>query len=206
MPATKSTIHWPSFPARLQYLLVSEQEPARRKALQTIVGQTQRIHRTLTQLMQFARPPVPRKQHVDLAGLPRCGRQFAILADERQVRLISPESPMSLTLSSNAGQMHTAIAALLRNAIEAAPANGWASVAVQHEAHAVSIVVEDSGPGLSVTDHEHLFDPFYSGAPRRPWPRFGSADSMATGQATRWRSASRCRQRWSNTVCPLASG
>ena len=40
-----------------QYLLVGEAEPARRKALQTIVGQTQRIHQTLTQLMQFARPP-----------------------------------------------------------------------------------------------------------------------------------------------------
>ena len=39
-----------------QYLMLSEHEPARRRALQTIIGQSQRIHQTLMQMMQFARP------------------------------------------------------------------------------------------------------------------------------------------------------
>jgi len=35
---------------------------------------------------------------------------------------------------------------------------------LEHDAHrGVSVVVEDSGPGPTALDREHLFDPFYSG-------------------------------------------
>src|SRR5207247_2207398 len=40
-----------------QYLLGHEDQPSHQKALQTIIGQTQRVHQVLTELMQFARPP-----------------------------------------------------------------------------------------------------------------------------------------------------
>jgi signal transduction histidine kinase len=148
-----------------QYLLVSEQEPARREALQTIVGQCRRIHQTLTQLMQFARPPVPQKQPIDLGGLLReviGGLQT--LADERQIRLGCTEPSESMTLLVDPGQIRVALAALLRNGIEAAPAGGWASLRIESNGwHGISAIVEDNGPGLSAADHEHLFDPFYSG-------------------------------------------
>jgi two-component system, NtrC family, sensor kinase len=147
-----------------QYLLVSEQEPARRKALQTIVGQTQRIHQTLTQLMQFARPPVPHKQRIDLGGLlSEVAGGLQALADERQVCLTCPELLTAQTLLVDPAQMRAALTSLLRNGIEAAPANGWASLKVQCDAHGVTFVVEDSGPGPTAADREHLFDPFYCG-------------------------------------------
>lgn len=147
-----------------QYLLVSEQEPARRKALTTIVGQTQRIHQTLTQLMQFARPPVPHLQRVDLHGLIReVSNALQHVADDRQVRLTIAPLP-ALTLKVDPGQLRAALTALMRNALEAAPPAGWASVAVHTTATgSLAIVVEDSGPGPSDIDREHLFDPFYSG-------------------------------------------
>jgi signal transduction histidine kinase len=148
-----------------QYLLLAEQEPARRKALQTIVGQTQRIHLTLTQLMQFARPPVPQPERVDLGGLLRevvDGLQD--LADEHQVRLSSSDPAPAVTLLVDPGQMRTALSALVRNAIEAAPPSGWASVSVEgHGPDGLCILVEDSGPGPAPADRDHLFDPFYSG-------------------------------------------
>jgi signal transduction histidine kinase len=148
-----------------QYLLGSEQEPARCKALQTIVGQAQRIHQVLTGLMHFARPAAPRKQPVDLGGLVRevlDGLQS--LADDRQVQLQAPDPLPGLTLLVDPGQMRTALTALLRNAIEASPAAGWARLQVeQTPAGALHFIVEDSGPGPTVHDREHLFDPFYSG-------------------------------------------
>ena len=50
-----------------QYLLGREAEPERRKALETIVGQTHRIHHLLRDVMQFARPPAANLQPLDLA-------------------------------------------------------------------------------------------------------------------------------------------
>jgi signal transduction histidine kinase len=147
-----------------QYLLVAEHEPARRKALTTIVGQTQRIHQTLTQLMQFARPQPPQLQRVDLGGLLRdAASAVQALADERQVRLTLTE-PAPLTLLVDPAQIRAALVALVRNAVEAAPASGWASLLADGDAaRGLTLIVEDSGPGPSEADREHLFDPFYSG-------------------------------------------
>src|SRR5207244_12655826 len=52
-----------------QYLLTHEPDPARHRALQTIVTQTKRIHQILGDLMLFARPPKPKKQVLDAAAL-----------------------------------------------------------------------------------------------------------------------------------------
>jgi two-component system NtrC family sensor kinase len=148
-----------------QYLQCSELEPGRRKALQTIVGQTQRIHQVLTGLMQFARPQSPQKQAVDLGGL--VGEVIGGLqglADERQVQLQVPETLPLLTLLVDAGQMRTVLTALVRNAIEAALPAGWARLHLDRTAEGgLTFVIEDNGPGPNVHDREHLFDPFYSG-------------------------------------------
>ena len=147
-----------------QYLLVREVEPARRHSLQTIINQTKRIHHTLTELMQFARPPAPKRQPVDLGALLRQGADgLRDLAEQRQVRLLVEEPSVPLILDADSGQAQVALRCLLRNAIEAAPAEGWASARAQVCGEAIELVVEDSGPGLSTADREHLFDPFYSG-------------------------------------------
>src|SRR5262249_24619957 len=45
----------------------------------------------------------------------------------------------------------------------AAPADGWAAVRWQTPASdRLEVIVEDSGPGPSPSQREHLFDPFYS--------------------------------------------
>ena len=60
--------------------------------------------------------------------------------------------------------LEIAIVALLRNALEAAPANGWARVQVVKGARGMQVVrIEDSGPGIAPELREHVFDPFYSG-------------------------------------------
>ena len=63
--------------------------------LHTIIGQTHRIHHILNDLMQFARPPRPQKQSVDLASL--AGEVVASLqelAAQRKVRLVWPATPV----------------------------------------------------------------------------------------------------------------
>jgi two-component system, NtrC family, sensor kinase len=148
-----------------QYLLGHEADPNRQRSLQTIIGQAHRIHQILLDLMQFARPTPPRKEVVNLPGLLReVTGSLSDLATERRVRLVCPDPEPAPSLSADPAHIRAALTCLIRNAIEAAPADGWAGVRLENSAaHHIDVVIEDSGPGLPVQLREHLFDPFYSG-------------------------------------------
>ncbi|MBI1915796.1 MAG: sensor histidine kinase [Planctomycetes bacterium] len=79
--------------------------------------------------------------------------------------LAPPKSEAPLLVHADATQLRTALTCLLRNAIEAAPADGWASIRLEAQAGLAEVLVEDSGPELPPALREHLFDPFYSGRP-----------------------------------------
>jgi signal transduction histidine kinase len=173
-----------------QWSVVGESSPASAAgeqspvaaALQTIIGQATRIHQTLTDLMQFARPPAPKRQTLDAGGLVRAVTEsLRDCAEQRKVRLVCPESPAALTLHADPGQAHTALRCLVRNAIEAAPPEGWAGVRVEAGDDGVDLIVEDSGPGPAAGEREHLFDPFYSGRK--------AGRGRGLGLSTAWRLA-----------------
>jgi signal transduction histidine kinase len=148
-----------------QYLLAQEPDPARQRSLQKIIGQAQRIHQILTDLMQFARPSQPQKESVNVASLLAEARARVLdLATARSVRLeCRPVEPL-VYVHADLKHAQAALTALLRNAVEAAPAEGWAGVRVVPKSeNQVDLVVEDSGTGPSPAQIEHLFDPFYSG-------------------------------------------
>jgi signal transduction histidine kinase len=148
-----------------QYLLGREAEPDRQKALQTINGQAHRIHQLLNELMQFARPPTPRKQAVDLRGLLReVALSLSDLAAQRQIELLCPDPDPTLSLQADMRLLRSALECLLRNAIEAAPPGGWAGIRLAlSRPDALEFVVEDNGAGPAPSQRDHLFDPFYSG-------------------------------------------
>ena len=136
------------------------------KALQTIVGQTRRIHALLRDLMQFARPAAPSSRHLDLPTLlGEVAASLEELAAQRRVRVEVASEPQRLTVQADAEQLRQALSCLLRNAIEAAPAEGWARLSLPASADpaVVAVAVEDSGPGPEPAQRPHLFDPFFSG-------------------------------------------
>jgi signal transduction histidine kinase len=182
-----------------------------KKALHTIVGQTRRIHQLLNDLMQFARPPRPQKQPLDVAVVIReVAASLQDLAAQRRVRLLVAEGPCSAPTNGNAEpspdrlhppglwvrlaaghpimvdadrqQVSTALACLLRNAIEAAPSEGWAGIRLESQVRdRLEVVVEDNGTGPAPAQREHLFDPFYSGR--------SAGRGRGLGLATAWRLA-----------------
>jgi signal transduction histidine kinase len=201
-----------------QYLLGQETEPgvfaeAARgnvaKALQTIIKQAQRIHQILNELMQFARPARPHKQVVDVGDLIRDETEaLADLAKYHRVEIMGPDLAEPVAVFADPVQLRTALACLLRNAIEAAARGhleagkatpetvspipdsqsplpehtAWASVRLDHSApDHLAFVVEDSGPGPGPAEREHLFDPFYSGRK--------AGRGRGLGLATAWRLA-----------------
>jgi signal transduction histidine kinase len=147
-----------------QYLLTNEEDPDRQGSLRAIVRQAERIHQILRDLMQFARPPQPRRQRLDLrALLADVVGSFQANADARGVRLEIQGSSDPATVFADQDMMRTALGSLVRNAVEAAPTDGWVRVRIEDAEGAWQLVVEDSGPGPQVSQKEHLFDPFYSG-------------------------------------------
>jgi len=153
------------------------------EALRKIIDQAQRIHQILRELMQFARPPVPHKQFFDAGDLVQeVATSLAELAAQRRVRLVVPHPGRPVPLCADPGQVRTALTCLLRNAVEAAPADGWAGVRVELPSPAaVAIVFEDNGPGPPPQQREHLFDPFYCGR--------SAGRGRGLGLPTAWRLA-----------------
>jgi signal transduction histidine kinase len=150
------------------------------RSLQTIISQTRRIHELLNDLMQFARPPQPRKEWVDVPELIRdVVATLEGLAGERRVRLVLSRSEAAdpsairnpqpaITVYADPRQLHSALSCLMRNAIEAAACDvneeRWAGVRLETLAFdRLDLIVEDSGPGPAAGERDHLFDPFYSG-------------------------------------------
>jgi signal transduction histidine kinase len=153
------------------------------QALRKIIDQAQRIHQILREVMQFARPPRPQKQAFDAGDLVQeVATSLGDLATQRHVRLVVPRPERPVSLCADAGQVRTALTCLLRNAVEAAPAEGWAGVRVETPTPGtVEIVVEDNGAGPPTPQREHLFDPFYSGR--------SAGRGRGLGLPTAWRFA-----------------
>jgi two-component system NtrC family sensor kinase len=166
---------------RAQLLLAREEDVGRRESLEAIVRQVRRVYDVLTGLMQFARPPKPTVESVDVAGL------LAVAAAEGRdlatARGVSVEAarPTGLWVTADPMQARTALIALVRNAVEAAPAGGWVRLTAAADAGRVLLAVEDSGPGPTPAQRDHLFDPFYSGRP--------AGRGRGLGLPTAWRLA-----------------
>jgi signal transduction histidine kinase len=147
-----------------QRLLRTEMEEDQQTSLRGIVKQTERIHQVLMDLMQFSRPPQPRRTDFDLRQvIDDAVSRVRNFADERGVRVIVPETMERLQVHADASMLRTAVGCLLRNGIEAAPRDGWVRLTLAVEAGQFDLIVEDSGAGPSPARREHLFDPFYSG-------------------------------------------
>ena len=134
-------------------------------SLHKIIAQTQRIHMILRELMQFARPHTPKTQAVAVQDLIKdTVDSLQTLATERKVRLVTPDTDDGAYVHADPTQASAALSKLLRNAIEAAPAEGWAGVRIEkNNKGEIELLVEDSGKGPCPTIREHLFDPFFSG-------------------------------------------
>jgi signal transduction histidine kinase len=190
-----------------QYLLRHGDEAGTREgALKTIIEQSQRIHQTLRDLMQFARPPRLHKQPLNVADLVReVTASLRDLAEQRQVCLdidcpVPPAFGSGPLVEGDAAQLRTVLSCLVRNAIEAAsfrsedrgsskPAlldpqsssPGWVRLRLHTTDGVVEVVVEDSGAGPGLSQREHLFDPFFSGR--------SAGRGKGLGLPTAWRLA-----------------
>jgi signal transduction histidine kinase len=142
-------------------------QATRAEALVGIEGQAQRIHRTLQELMDFARAG---KMTLVPVGLP--------LAVETAVKLVKAhprwrEMRLAVDLPSDlspvrASEHHLVqvIVNLLLNAADACQGRGSIVISGRTgEPGWTCLAVTDDGPGIRAGDEERIFEPFVSGKP-----------------------------------------
>lgn len=149
---------------RAQLLLRGERDPERRRDLAIIHAQAMRVHEMIADLMLFARPPVPNRRACDAATIVEAAvGGLRNKAEALGVSLMRSDATRTLPLVADAEQLQAVLRAVIDNALNAAKSGGRITVELRKQDDDVMFVVADDGPGLSDTDREHLFDPYYSG-------------------------------------------
>jgi len=132
-------------------------------------AETERVHRTLKDLLQFARP---RRDSAD--GRPESGDAEAAIHDTaalvvhqpslQQLELHLDVEPALERVTLGTEQLSQVVLNLILNAADAlSPSQaGRIRVLARAAAAGVEIVVEDNGPGVPADVAEHIFEPFFT--------------------------------------------
>ncbi|MFO0913079.1 MAG: HAMP domain-containing sensor histidine kinase [Pirellulales bacterium] len=151
---------------RAQTLLRGELQPDQRKMLEAIHRQAFRAYEMIADMMLYAKPPDLELAEVELGSCVRLAvDQLADWAAQQGTVLTSRLPGDPTWIRADATQLQVALQALVRNALEACGRAGCVEVRLEPEHHGLlaTVLVEDSGPGLSERARTHLFDPFFSG-------------------------------------------
>ncbi len=153
--------------ARAQGLMRDETDSQRHVSLQRIIDQSLRAHEMVADLMFYAHPPVPQLTSFDFAEI------FADVAEQsvggivgRDIEIVVIDSAAPIPLRADRSMLLEAVRALVRNSIEAIGCGGRIELVATHSQQPtdrVTVLVRDSGPGLSAEARRHAFDPYFSG-------------------------------------------
>lgn len=152
-----------------QILLKSEQATDRKQAFETIGAQAWRVRDMIGNAMLFARPPVPKKEQMNVVEVV----QQALTPIEKSalefgVEIHFATSADEILVVADHSQLSTLISQLVRNSVESlhgADRDGRVTVTLRDDLPGTcELSVVDDGPGI-VSDEvrQHLFNPFYSG-------------------------------------------
>ncbi|MGH3199130.1 MAG: sensor histidine kinase [Streptosporangiaceae bacterium] len=160
-----------------------------RDALGRIQGESQRLRQLVDDMLWLARfdstPPPPGDEPVDLATLAQaCADRFRAVGPA-----VSAETPDGAVLISAPPEWIDRLAGVLvDNACRYAGPDGQVRIQVRAQGSRVSLIVEDSGPGIGEADRPHLFDRFHRAAEHGSGAGLGLAigDSIVRSTGGRW--------------------
>jgi signal transduction histidine kinase len=140
----------------------AELQSAIREPLRLVEDEIVRLNRLLEEFLAFARPrelePIP----FDLAPvLARVVDLLSVEAEQGAVRL-EPRFSAPLIMLGEEERLQQVVLNLVRNAIQATPAGGLVTVTAAIAEGEVSVVIEDSGPGIPEALLTRVFEPFFT--------------------------------------------
>lgn len=128
-----------------------------------LVEEVSRLERLLAGIMDFVRPGEPHKQATALPAV--IERAIALTEAARQGKRISVECDLQAGLPplwADPGQLEQVLINLLQNACDAIAEAGTVAVSALRRGDEVVVRIIDTGCGITSSQLEHIFDPFYT--------------------------------------------
>jgi signal transduction histidine kinase len=137
-----------------------------RKNANDIISQVDRLSKWVRDLLVFSRPVAGETQAMDVQALvDDCLPNFSAQLEKNGIActVVRPTGKVP-RVKANRSLATQALASVISNAIEAMPGGGCLKLELQVEdaEHSVSVVVSDTGAGMSETQMDLIFKPFYT--------------------------------------------
>jgi signal transduction histidine kinase len=135
----------------------------KREFLEIFQKEIDRLNVVLTEFLQFARPPRPDRQPVDVEDVLESIRVLCSKEAERAgVTLdVAPVDGLP-EISADAGQLQQALLNIVLNGIQAMPRGGRLRIDVGRGDGRLEIRVSDEGGGIPEEIRTQIFDPFFT--------------------------------------------
>ncbi|MBZ0266948.1 PAS domain-containing protein, partial [bacterium] len=132
-----------------------------------ILEESHRLDRIVTAMLQFAKPPTPRRTELVISELlDHAARLAAGPAADKGVRLSIEPSDALPNPRADRDQVLQVLLNLILNGVEATPPGGRVTIGARLSGkEAVHLLVEDGGEGVASAIRERVFDPFFSTKP-----------------------------------------
>ncbi|HEY3041371.1 MAG TPA: ATP-binding protein [Pyrinomonadaceae bacterium] len=131
--------------------------------LSLIVGETDRLGQSITQLLSFARKETPSELPSRAEQLVNSVvRLFQVSAEKQGVTLTAKIEKDEELDGSAVSAVRVALSNLLLNALQATPAGGKVGITQKIENEVLVVLVEDSGPGVSDDLRKRIWEPFFT--------------------------------------------
>jgi signal transduction histidine kinase len=132
--------------------------------LELIVGETDRLSRSVTQMLSFARTAphadAPRRADELVQSL---AQLFHREAASRKLTLKTEIESLDFELEgATAAALRDALSNLLLNALQATPAGGLVTLAARAEGRRLALSVSDNGAGVPLEHRERIWEPFFT--------------------------------------------
>jgi two-component system NtrC family sensor kinase len=134
-----------------------------KEAVGDIVGQTERVKRIVSDLLEFARGREPQIREVVLKNL--IADSYRHLGSSRnleRIRFSINADSSQTTILADQGQVEQVFVNLFANAVDAMGGTGDLLVTMRCSAQSVIITVSDSGRGIPKESIEKIFEPFFT--------------------------------------------
>ncbi|HKZ79924.1 MAG TPA: ATP-binding protein [Pyrinomonadaceae bacterium] len=131
--------------------------------LSLIVGETDRLSQSVTQLLSFARTSNPSEQATRLEDL--IGTVvvlFQASAEEQKIHLSCQVENTGQIGGPVVAAVRDSFSNLLLNALQATPAGGSVKIGARCEGNEFLIIVKDSGPGVPADLSKRIWEPFFT--------------------------------------------
>jgi len=131
--------------------------------LSLIIGETDRLSQSITQLLSFARRESPAAEPLSVAELVQASVDlFRANAREHGIEInynISTDATLS---GKSVSALRDALSNLLLNALQATPSGGEVRLSASTSDGELLVNVQDSGPGVPPELREQIWEPFFT--------------------------------------------